>query len=362
MKARGALTHVKPRSSLTSGDLVLRIKTPAVSARFSFRTVVICAALIVAIVVLVSVDVSVGQYTVPLAKVVPAMFGMSDRISNFIVQTLRLPEALDAVLAGMAFGISGAIFQSLTRNPLASPDVLGIESGAALAAVFIIVVVGDTPLRVAGAALIGGVATAIVVYVIAYVRTVVSGYRLILIGIAIGATFASVTSYLLTLATYNTAQDAFIWLTGSLNNRFWSDLYPVGIALVILLPFAPIINRHLGVLQLGHETASGLGLRVPPSQRLVLLAASALAAAATASAGPVLFVALVAPQLARRMAQTTNAALGTAGLVGAALMCTADLVGRVIPFTNDLPVGILTGILGAPYLLWYLARSNTAWG
>ena len=126
---------------------------------------------------------------------------------------------------------------------------------------------------------------------------------------------------------------------------------------------SPIIsNRHLGVLQLGHETASGLGLRVPPSQRLVLLAASALAAAATASAGPVLFVALVAPgRCARRMAQTTNTTLGTAGLVGAALMCTADLIGRVIPFTNDLPVGILTGIL-VSYLLWYLARSNTAWG
>src|SRR5205823_1043952 len=152
---------------------------------------------------------------------------------------------------------------------------------------------------------------------------------------------AGVTAYLLTRATYTHAEQAFIWLSGSLNNRGWSDLHTVGVALLVILPLVPIMSRQLGALQLGDETARSLGIRVEASRRTLLLQGTVLAAAATASAGPVLFVALVAPQLARRMARTTSAALVPAGLVGAALMSGAHLAGRLIPFTNGLPVGVI---------------------
>jgi iron complex transport system permease protein len=326
--------------------------------RVSLRTVKVSTVLMLGIIATVAVNVSVGQYSIPFVKVIPAMVGLSDRTTNFIVQTLRLPASLDAVFSGLAFGISGAIFQTVTGNPLASPDVLGVESGAAIGAVLIIVTVGSTALNVAGAALIGGLLTASAVYLLAYGKAATAGYRLILIGISIASALTAVTSYLLTRATISTAQAAIIWLSGSLNNRGWTDLYPVGLALLVIVPIAPIMSRRLGALQLGDEAASGLGVHVEASRRMLLLAAAVLAAAATASAGPVLFVALVAPQLGRRLARTTSAALTLAGLVGAALMCAAVLVGRVVPGTTGIPVGVITGIVGAPYFLWFLARSD----
>jgi iron complex transport system permease protein len=345
-----------------ANEVSIRLATPELSARISRRVVKLCAWLLAAIVILVAVNVSVGQFAIPLTRVLPAMVGLSDHTSNFIVQTLRLPESMDAVLAGLALGMSGAIFQSLTGNPLASPDVLGVESGAATAAVFVIVTAGSTTIGKAGGALIGGLTTAFVVYILSYRRRGVSGYRLILTGISIAAALTSVTSYLLTRASVNSAQDAVLWLSGSLNNRGWSDLSPVALALVVMLPLTPIMTRQLGALQLGDDTSRGLGVRVEASRRGLILAGATLAAAATASAGPVPFVALVAPQLARRMAHKTTAALATAALVGAALTCGADLAGRLILAPNDLPVGVMSAILGAPYLLWYLGRTNTRGG
>jgi iron complex transport system permease protein len=338
----------------------IRLAVPAYSARISVRVLKVCACLLAAIVVLVALNVSVGQYAIPLPRVLPAIVGLGDRTTTFIVQTLRLPRALDAVLVGIAFAMSGTIFQSVLRNPLASPDVLGIESGAAFAAVFMIVSAGNTAINVTGGALVGGLATAFAVYLLAYRRAGVSGYRLMLIGISIAAALTSVTVYLLIRASTNQAQSAAVWLNGSLNGRGWADLVPVGLALLVTLPFVPLLTRHLRALHLGDDTARGLGVRVESSRVLLILTGAILAAAATASAGPLLFVALVAPQLARRIARTTTAALIPAALVGATLVCAADLVGRLIIAPSEEPVGVVTAILGAPYLLWYLSRSNRA--
>jgi iron complex transport system permease protein len=348
---------VKRLRSLDPNQIAVRVAS-RVSVRVSVRAVKVSGVLVLGIITIVAINVSIGQYSIPFVKVIPAILGLSDRTTNFIVQTLRLPASLDAVLSGLAFGISGAIFQSVSGNPLASPDVMGVESGAAIGAVLIIVTVGSTARNVAGAALVGGLLTACAVYLLAYRKAGTAGYRLILIGISIASALTAVTSYLLTRATVSTAQAAIIWLSGSLNNRGWTDLYPVGAALLAIVPFAPIMSRRLSALQLGDETARGLGVHVEASRRTLLFAAAVLAAAATASAGPVLFVALVAPQLGRRLARTTSAALTSAGLVGATLMCAAVLVGRVVPGTTSVPVGVITGILGAPYLLWFLARSD----
>jgi iron-siderophore transport system permease protein len=344
---------------LGADQISVRIGPLGYSARTSARRLAILAGLLVAVFVLMVVSLSVGPYSVSPYRVLLSLFGSGDRITDFIVQTLRLPRVLDAVLAGFAFGMSGAIFQSLLRNPLATPDVLGVESGAAAAAVFVIVSSGGaSSTRVAAAALVGGITVALAVYVLGYGRRGSSGYRMILIGISVAAVLSSVTLYMLTRASIFQDQEAAFWLTGNLNDRAWSDLYPVAIALAAILPFTPIFTRQLSALQLGEETARGLGAAAEKNRISLILAAAVLAAAATASAGPVVFVALAAPQLARRLLRTASPTLVGAGLVGATLICASDLIGRVVIAPTEEPVGIITAILGAPYFLWLLTRSS----
>jgi iron complex transport system permease protein len=351
---------VKRTRRLGADELSVRLAAPESSARISLRVVKVCAFLLAAIVGLVLANVSVGVYSLPLTKVLPALVGFGDSTTHFIVWTLRLPRSVDAMLVGLAFGMSGAIFQSVLRNPLAGPDVLGVESGAAAAAVFVIVAAGRGFVSVTAGALVGALLTAFAIYVLAYRRGGASGYRLILIGISVAAALSSLTTYLLTRASVYQIQEAMAWLTGSLTNRGWIDLRPIAVALAVTLPLTPLLTRQLRVVQLGDDTARGLGVRLEASRVVLLLTGAVLAAAATASAGPVLFVALVAPQLARRITHTTTAALAPAALIGAALVCAADLVGRLIIAPTEEPVGVVTAILGAPYLLWFLARANRA--
>jgi iron complex transport system permease protein len=325
--------------------------------RVDRRTAVVSLALTAAIVVTGAVSVSVGDFPIPLADVLPAIFGYGSDDADFIVNTLRLPRALTGILVGAAFGLSGAIFQSLARNALASPDVIGITAGASAAAVAVIVWYGGSSATVALGAFAGALATAIAIYLLAY-RRGVSGYRLVLVGIGIGAMLASFTAYLLTRAEINDAQRATVWLTGSLNGRSWEHVRPVGVALAILAPITLVLGRRLRLLELGDDTAKGLGVRVERSRATLILAGVGLAAVATASAGPIAFVALVAPQIARRLVNSAGATLLPSALVGAALVTLSDVIARRTFAPTELPVGIVTGIVGAPYLLWLLARAN----
>ncbi|MGQ0842626.1 MAG: FecCD family ABC transporter permease [Sporichthyaceae bacterium] len=302
------------------------------------------------------ISIGVGDYSIPLADVVRTLFGGGDRSQRFIVVDLRLPRALTAVLVGAAFGVSGAIFQSLARNPLASPDFIGIAFGASAAAVFTIVVLHrDGPL-VSINAFFGALASAMVVYFLAY-RDGLSPYRLVLVGIGVSYVLVSLVQYLLTRAELYEASRAYVWLAGSLNGRGWEHVRPVGVALVVLLPAAIVLTRTLRILQLGDDSARGLGVSVERSRLLLILVAVALVAVGTAAAGPVAFVALVAAPIARRL---VNAPLTIvpAALVGSVLVLIADLVGRRALAPTELPVGVVTGLIGAPYLLYLLARAN----
>ena len=337
--------------------LVLRSRRLGWSTRVHGRAVVVgLAALACALAVFVW-SLAVGDFPIPVGEVIATLFGGGSRSTRFIVETLRLPRGLTALLVGAAFGLSGAIFQRLARNPLASPDIIGVNAGAAAAAVFVIVIVHGTSAQVTFGALAGSILTALAIYLLAYKRGV-SGYRLVLVGIGVTAMLGSVTSYLLTRAEIFEAQKAVVWLTGSLNGRGWEHVRPVSLALLVLVPVTIAMARHLRVLELGDDTARGLGLRVERSRSVLLLAATALAAIATASAGPVGFVALVAPQVARRLVGGRSLGLLPAAAFGALLMVAADLVGRRLFAPTELPVGIITAILGAPYLLFLLARAN----
>lgn len=320
----------------------------------------------VALVVLVSaVNVGRGDFPMSLAEVLATLLGGGDAAQRFIVLELRLPRTLTGVLVGAALGLSGAITQAVARNPLASPDILGVTAGASTAAVIVIVLGGSYGGTVVGllasvglpvAALVGGIATAALVYALAY-RRGIEGYRLVLVGVGIGAVATSITSWLLVVAEVYEAARATVWLTGSLNARGWEHVVPVALALAVLVPVALLMAVVLGVLQFGDDTARGLGLRVDRSRSALILVAVALAAVATASAGPIAFVALVVPQICQRLVGAARPPLLASAVYGALLTVAADLVARTV-FGVEIPVGIVTAVLGAPYLIFLLVRRN----
>jgi iron complex transport system permease protein len=222
----------------------------------------------------------------------------------------------------------------------------------------VITVLAGSGLAVSVGALAGGALTAIVVFALAYKRGNTSSYRLILIGIAIGALMLAMIDYLLSRARIEEAQEATRWLLGSLNNRTWEDVVPLGIALAVLLPAAAAAGPSLRALELGDDVAYGLGLRVERARFCLVALAVALVSITTVAVGPIVFVALTAPQIARRLTRSAAPTLTCSALTGAALVLAADVAGqRLVPDT-PLPVGVLTGALGGLYLAWLL---TTEW-
>jgi iron complex transport system permease protein len=342
---------------VTAALIAVRIPRVHWSTRVPTRAVAVTIGLAAATTAVFVWSLTVGDYPVPVGKVVATLLGDDTGGNAFIVRSLRLPRGLTALLVGAAFGLSGAVFQRLVRNPLASPDVVGINAGAAVAACYVVVVVHGTTTQVAAGATIGALVSALALYALAY-RRGVSGYRIVLVGIGITAVLTALTNYLLTEAQVIEVQRAFLWLTGSLNGRSWDHVRPVSFALAALVPVTLGLSRQLRLLEMGDDIARGLGGRVEATRGALLLSGALLAATGTAAAGPVGFIALAAPQIARRLVGGRSLALVPAGVCGALLMVTADLVGRRIFAPTELPVGVVTGVVGAPYLLYLLARSN----
>lgn len=339
------------------GLVVLRSHRLGASTRVHGRAIWVTLVVLGVTMVVFAWSLSVGDFPIPITDVLASLVGAGSDDADFIVRTLRLPRGLTALLVGASFGLSGAIFQRIARNPLASPDIIGINAGAAAAAVFTIVVLGGSSVEITFGALAGAVVTAALIYALAYKKGV-TGYRLVLVGIGITAMLGSVTSYLMTRAEIFDAQRATVWLTGSLNARGWEHVRPLVVVLAVLVPIAVGLARHLRMLELGDDAAKGLGTRVEGSRSALLLVGVALAAVSTASAGPVAFVALAAPQVARRLVGGRSLALVPAAACGALLMVSADLVARRLFAPIELPVGVFTAVLGAPYLLYLLARAN----
>ncbi|MFC9362210.1 FecCD family ABC transporter permease [Rhodococcus sp. NPDC057014] len=320
-------------------------------------------ALLAALFLVLCLNIGRGDYPLSIPEVTRVLFGGGTKAQNFIVMDLRLPRSLTGVFIGMALGLAGAITQSIARNALASPDILGITSGASAAAVALIVLGGGgsfvgllATLGIPLAALVGGLLTAAVIYLLAW-RGGVEGYRLILIGIGVNAMLIAVTGWLLISADINDASRAQVWLNGSLNGASWSQVWPVTIAVVLVGGYAVISSFTMGALRLGDDNAVSLGVRLQWSQARLLLMSVALAGIATAAAGPVGFVALAAPQVALRLVRSAGPPLIASALTGAVLVVGSDVVARTI-LPVELPVGIVTSALGGPFLLYLLVRNN----
>ncbi|QNO36747.1 iron chelate uptake ABC transporter family permease subunit [Protaetiibacter sp. SSC-01] len=315
------------------------------------RTLVL-AALVVAVFV---VSLMVGRTFYGLDEVVRVILGQQVPGASFTVGELRLPRASLGLLAGFAFGIAGVTFQTILRNPLASPDIIGVTWGASAAGVFGVVVLSLSDTGVSLLALAGALATALAIYFLAY-RRGFSGARLVLIGIGVAAMLQSVVSWVLSRASDWDMPAAMQWLTGSLNGASWQSVAPLAVASAVLVPLMLAQSRALGALRLGDDTAAALGVRVPVARLALILGSVALLAFATGAAGPIAFVAFMAGPIASRLLGPGASLLLPAGLVGALLVLAADLVGQ-FAFDARYPVGVVTGALGAPFLVSLLART-----
>lgn len=298
-----------------------------------------------------------GDFQVGAGDLVAVATGHERGPLRMVVLEWRLPRALMAVLLGAALGLSGAIFQSLTRNPLGSPDVIGLNAGSWSGALIVMILFSGGAWQVAGGAVVGGLATAACVYLLAW-RDGAQGFRLIVVGIGIGAMLTAFNTWLMLRASLEVAMSAAVWGTGSLNGIGAGSLIPAGlIVLGVLVPALAALAPAMRQLEMGDDLARALGVPVEPARLALLAAGVGLTAVATAAAGPIAFVALAAPQIGRRLARGgAGAALWPAALTGALLLSVSDLLAAHAFAPRQMPVGVVTLTLGGIYLLWLIRR------
>ncbi|WP_258366242.1 iron chelate uptake ABC transporter family permease subunit [Curtobacterium sp. MCPF17_031] len=321
------------------------------------RELVVLVGAVAALVVLVLVGLGVGDIPLSPAQVLSTLVGHGDTISDFVLGQLRGPRVLAAVLVGASLGAAGAIVQSVVRNPIASPDIIGITAGASASGLVAIVLFGASGVLLFGVVLVGAVAVAVLIAALAW-RRGITGNRVVLVGVGVGAMAISVTGWLLTSGSVQQAGTALLWLSGSLNAVDRTVVGALLVGFLVLMALALVQSPRLAVLTLGDDVAASLGLRPDRAKVLLLLTAVLLTAGAVATAGPVSFVALMAAPIARRLVGGGRIALGPAAAVGAVVTLGSDLVAQFALPGVTLPVGVVTGLVGAPYLLWLLARGR----
>lgn len=324
------------------------------------RRLLVTAGLSLAVAVMFVASLMIGNTFYGLRDVARVVVGGDVPGASFTVGQLRLPRTVLGLLAGVGFGIAGVTFQTTLRNPLASPDVIGISAGASAAAVIGIVTLRLDDSEVSMMALGGALLTALGMYVLAS-RGGFAGGRLVLIGIGLAAMLQSIVAYVLSRAAAWDLQTAMRWLTGSLNGATWERVAPLAVVCAVVVIALLAMSRDLAVLSLGDDSSAALGLRVHRTRLLVMVAAVVLLAFATAAAGPISFVAFMAGPIAARLVGPGASLVVPAGLVGALLVLTADLVGQNA-LDHRYPVGVITGVLGAPYLIALLVAINRSGG
>ena len=327
------------------------------NAKHRARMIAVLSASLIAGVLL---TLMVGQSFTPLTTVLRILGGAEVPGAGFTVRELRLPRAVVSVLVGACFGLGGIAFQTLLRNPLASPDIIGISTGASTGAVFAIVVLSLSGPAVSMVAIAAGLGVALLIYTLSW-RQGVTGGRLILIGIGLAAMLQSITAYLLMRAPSWTLQEALRWLTGSVNGVQLDQALPLLVALLLFGGLLLSRHRDLETLRMGDDLAAGLGVRLAITRVVVVITAVALVAFATAVSGPVAFVAFLSGPIAARLMGRNGSLLIPAALVGALLVLLGDYAGQFL-LPARYPVGIVTGVLGAPYLLYLILRDNKTRG
>ena len=317
------------------------------------RLTVVTLTTVILLVAVATITMMTGRYPLAPADILAVLTGGGNQLDSYILFGVRLPRLAITMLAGVAFGLSGALLQSLLGNPLASPDLLGISGGAAVAAIIVTLGVGATGLAVTAAALMG--ATVVAVLILAAARHGQgTGHRLVLTGVGFAFLASAIIGFMIKRAQINEAQSALFWTVGSVANSTWTSVIIVALTVAIALPGVVYASRVLPILQLGSATANGLGLADARARRVVVATAVILAAGAVSVVGPISFVALCAPAIARRTVGRGSNALTVSALGGALMLVVSDAAAQHL-FAGAVPTGVITGVIGAPYLLWLLA-------
>lgn len=341
--------------------LVIRPQRVLVSFRLNRRVPLVLLVLGLITLVAIVIHVGYGEYPIPPLEVLKTILGLETGHSEYsvVVNILRLPRVLVAFLVGVALAVSGAILQGLTRNPLADPSIIGISSGASLAAVILIVLVPMAPLFLLPlAAFVGALIVAVLIYFLAWKQGSTS-VRLILVGVGLAIIVDALTTLMITFGEINSVSQALVWLAGSVYGRSWEHVWPLLPWLAILVPLTLLLGRDLNTLNLGDEVARGLGSQVEFKRSLLLLISVALAGAAVATAGTIDFVGLMAPHIARRLVSPAHEGLvPTAALIGGLIVVLADLLGRSLFAPIEIPCGVITATIGAPYFLYLMYQSR----
>ena len=341
----------------------IRIGTASVLLRPRHLVVAVIALLALGAVTVFSLGT--GDFTLSPDRVLAGIAGSGTRQENVIIGSVRLPRVLSGIAVGAALALSGAIVQTLARNALASPDLLGVTAGASAGAVAVITLSGSGIavsglLREVGVPLAAGAGSVVAAAAVALLlrRTGYGGVRPILIGLGVSIFFGGLTSWMLLAAEITDAAKANLWLAGSLNGRSWPEFVVVFSALVLSCLILVRLASYLPALSLGIDTARGLGVPIRPVVGSLLAIALLLAAVSASAAGPIGFVALVAPHLARLLSGSTRAPLGLSAMLGALLLTGTDLVARMALAPIQLPVGSVVALVGAPFLVWLLISSR----
>lgn len=341
-----------------AGRLVLNSRG-LIQAQVPWRVLTLYIVLIALIVALSLWGLQQGEYKVTTMDVINALVGRGKRITVVLVQK-REARIVAALLVGAALGLSGALFQVISGNPLGSPDIIGFTHGAATGALLQIIVFDSGPVEVAIGALIGGIATSITVWLLTR-HTGLRGFRLVLVGIGVGSTLAAFNSLLVVRASLTQAQTAASWLAGSLDDMSWPRTITLMIFLIVTVPALLVLVRPLGAIRFGDSVASGLGVNVNAYRVCALFLGVLLVSLATATTGPIAFVALAAPHIAKTLGRSGGVTLFGSALMGALMVLASDLIGRFAIPGRTLQVGVVTGALGGLYLIYliYLERKKS---
>tara|TARA_Y100001934_G_C12380789_1_gene792258 strand:- start:333 stop:1466 length:1134 start_codon:yes stop_codon:yes gene_type:complete len=338
-----------------SSDHKVRIKSSRIALLVSKRVARLVGFVSACLLGLLLLGVSAGDYPVPIASVIKTLLWDQHNEFSFVINSIRVPRVLVAILAGICLAVSGYIFQCLIRNPLVSPDIIGINSGASVGAV-IVLASGGTVSSLSSAAFAGALLTAAAIYSLSR-KSGVSGSRLVLVGIGVNAVLAAVISFIQVTYPIDRIIAAARWQVGSLDGTSWTDVQQLIIGILILLPPAFLFTRNLRTLQLGDEIATSLGVHIERDRFVILLIASALAALAVSVVGPLGFIALAVPQFARLwIGRITSGALIFTAILGGNFLLLADTVALRLFAPVALPTGVVSAAIGAPYFLVLLTR------
>lgn len=357
-RARSHSPHspYSPQLDFGRSILTVRLAGERLSFRLDGRVLLLALVLLVLTACLAALSLLSGKYPIALDQVLWALAGQGEDMVRMIVVEWRLPRVALAVLLGAALGTSGAIFQSLTRNPLGSPDIIGFSAGSYTGALMVILIFSGGYYETALGALAGGIITATAVYLLAW-RQGVQGFRLIIIGIGVAAMLSAFNAWMIREADLAVAMAAAIWGAGSLNGLGTEQLLRVALMLCVLLPLTLLLSRPMRQLELGEDAALASGVDAGRTRLLLMVLGVALTALVTASAGPISFIALCAPQIARRMTRSAGVALLPSALTGGLLLLAADWAAQHA-LGVQLPVGVMTVSIGGVYFLWLLIREG----